>query len=154
MPREADEAGRIGRAGLYAAILLCGVNLFTGGPLLAVWVGSKVQNEKPGSSTAAVAVLAVVLVLVELGLTRAVNMLTNRYDEATGYRQPRRQTAWLRPMSGERRSGFGAAPRISPSERLLVAIVVTAVIALEVILFLSHYNLSAPSSLLGLLPGA
>lgn len=121
---------------LFAGMLLCGLNLLSGGPLLALWVGSKAQGSSSGSSMAAIAVVVVVLLAIELCLARLLGALTGRYDEATGYRHKRHQTAWLKPMSAEREGGLGgAARRISPSERLLAALVVLAVVAFEVWFF-------------------
>jgi hypothetical protein len=84
---------------------------------------------------ASIAVVIAVLLAVELGLVRALGLLTARYDDATGYERPHRQTSWLKPMSGERPGFGGAARRISPSERILAAIVVAAALAFEIWFF-------------------
>lgn len=36
------------RVVLFAGMLLCGVNLWTGGPLLSVWVGAKSRAGRAG----------------------------------------------------------------------------------------------------------
>ena len=142
---------RAGKALLLAGIAICGVNLFTGGPLLALWLGSQVQNERMGTSTEAVAVVLVAILVIEVGLTRLLRVLSNRYDALVG--QPparRRQSAWLRSASGERRTGAPGGRPAAPSEKLFVFIVVAVMVALEVwFFFFARLNLLAPSSFLG-----
>lgn len=83
----------------------------------------------------AIAVVAVVLIVSELVLVRALSFLTARYDDATGYQRPRQQASWLKAQSAERKGLGGVARRISPSERILSAVVVLAVIGFEVWFF-------------------
>jgi len=53
---------------------------------------------------------------------------------------PRQQAAWLKPMSGERRSIEVKRP-LSATERIVVASVVVAVLAFEVwFFFFAHYT--------------
>lgn len=135
---------------LLAGIAVCGVNLFTGAPLLALWLGSQVQNERMGTSTEAAVVVLVVLLVLEVGLTRLLNVLSGRYDALTGRPSAHRQAAWLRSASGERRSGAPGGRPSAPSEKLFVLIVVAVLIALEIWFFVfAHLNLLAPSSFLG-----
>ena len=117
-------------------MVLCGVNLWTGGPVLAVWVGSRVQGSSGGASMTAIAVVAVVLIAVEVALVSALGRLTARYDELTGFRRPRRPATWLKAQSAERDGFGGAARRISPSERVLAVVVVVGVVVFEAWFFL------------------
>ena len=58
------------------------------------------------------------------------------YAEASGRPVARRQTTWLRPMSGERTRGKGAvAPPLTPVDYVVVGAVVLAIAAFEVWFF-------------------
>lgn len=119
------------RVVLFAGMILCGMNLLSGGPLFAVWVGSKVQGGSSGSGMGAIAAVVGVLIVIELVLVRILSYLTARYDAATGFERGRHQTAWLKAQSAERQGFGGVARRISPSERVLAVIVVLGVVGFE-----------------------
>ena len=88
---------------LAALSTLVSLNLWTGGPLLAIWVGSRVQASAGLLSMSAVAATIGVLIVVTLVLYRLLLMLNARYNAVIGRRERRRQAPWLKPMSGERR---------------------------------------------------
>ena len=54
------------KIGLVAASALCSINMWTGAPLLAVWVGSQVQGNLNNLSMTAV--FSVIVVLAANGL--------------------------------------------------------------------------------------
>ena len=91
------------KIGLVTASALCSINLWTGAPLLAVWVGSKVQgNLNNLSMTAVFSVILVLAVLVFL-LAWALTWLNAKYDDLTGRHPEARHTSpWLRSMRDER----------------------------------------------------
>ena len=113
---------------------LVSVNLWTGGPLLALWVGSRVQAAAGQLSMGAVAATIGALVVETYLLYRALVFLTLRYDQVIGRIRPRHQAAWLKPMSGERRSESVKQP-LSAVERIVVVVVVVAVLVFEVWFF-------------------
>jgi hypothetical protein len=124
------------KIGLVTASALCSINLWTGAPLFAVWVGSKVQGNLNNLSMAAVfsvvAVLAVSVFLLALVLT----WLNAKYDELTGRPPAARQTSpWLRSMRDEREENVRRKYGISAVERAVVVSVVAAVLAFEVWFF-------------------
>ena len=125
----------IKRIGLVSASALAAINIWTGAPLLAVWVGSRVAQ---GSSLSMTAVFVVVLVLAAscLVLAAALTWLTARYDALTG-RPPetRRTSPWLRSMRGEREELARKRHGISAIERVVVVAVVLCVLAFEVWFF-------------------
>ena len=128
---------RMKATALAALMAIVGINVWTGGPLLAVWVGSKVQGGGPPSMTAILVILAV-LSAVSLVLVRLLAVLGDAYDQVTGGAQSRRrrQSPWMRSMRGERvdrrsREEIG----LTGAERILIAIVVLAVAAFEVWFF-------------------
>ncbi len=121
---------------LVAAMIAATVNTWTGGPLLALWVGSKVQGQyttlKMGAVGATVLTLAVILFLLGQLITR----LDLRYGEVTG-RPPRTRQPlpWLRSL----RDQYGdPPPEVEPLtalEWILVSMVVFVVGCFEVWFF-------------------
>jgi hypothetical protein len=134
------------RSALYRVVLgilsaLVSVNLWTGGPLFALWVGSRVQASIGTLSMAAVAATIGVLIAVTYVLYKILAWLNVRYYAAIGRPLPRQQAAWLRPMSGERRELQVRRP-LSGVERIVIVSVVVAVLALEIwFFFFAHYTL-------------
>lgn len=127
------------RLGLAVASAVVAVNMWTGAPLLAVWVGSQYQaHADDGSGTAMTAIFLVVLVLavVEIALTWALTRLSAAYDELTGRPKASRRTSpWLRSMRGEREELTRRKHGISGVERIVVLTVVAAVLAFEIWFF-------------------
>jgi hypothetical protein len=120
---------------LVSASALAAINIWTGAPLLAVWVGSQAAA---GSrlSMGAVAVVIAVLGASCLALAMALSWLSARYDELTGRPLAARRTSpWLRSMRGEREEESRRRHGISPVERVVVIAVVFAVLAFEVWFF-------------------
>ena len=123
------------RVGLLSASALAAVNIWTGAPLLAVWVGSQVVGDS-GLSMTAVFVVIVVLAASCIGLAVALTWLSARYDELTGRpAEARRTSPWLRSMRGEREEESRRKHGISPVERVVVIAVVLGVLAFEVWFF-------------------
>jgi hypothetical protein len=120
------------RAALTAAMALVAVNIWTGSPIFALWVGSQVQGSGPPKMSS-VAVVAVVLAAVSFTLVQLLAALGRRHDELTGnVSQVRTHVPWLRSMRGERPLYPGETPRITMLERVLVVTVVMATIAFQV----------------------
>ena len=127
---------------LGALTALVSINLWTGGPLAAVWVGSRVQAAVGQLSMAAVGVTVGVLIVETWVLYRILAWLTIRYDEALGRKTPRRQAAWLKPMSGERRAIQVSRPLSAPERIVIVTVVVAAEAFVVWFLFFAHYTLA------------
>jgi hypothetical protein len=120
---------------------LVSINLWTGGPLFALWVGSRVQASIGTLSMAAVGATIGVLITVTYVLYKMLAWLNVRYYAAIGRPLPRQQAAWLKPMSGERRAVQVRRP-LSGVERIVILSVVVAVVALEIwFFFFAHYTL-------------
>jgi hypothetical protein len=122
--------------------IVVAVNLWTGGPLFALWVGSRVQESEGQLTMGAVGATIGVLIAVTFVLYKLLAVLQARYNAAIGQRDgPRRQTAWLKPMSGERRALAVRRP-LTAVERITVVSVVAAVLVFEVwFFFFAHYAL-------------
>jgi hypothetical protein len=117
---------RVRRVGLVAAMGLVSLNIWTGAPLLAVWVGSRMQHDSNQPKMGSVAVVVIVLAALCLALVRLLALLSARYDAVVGRSPQRReQSPWLRSLRGER-----AHPTLQ--ERPLRAIEYVLVVAVMV----------------------
>ena len=126
---------------LGALTTLVSVNLWTGGPLLALWVGSRIQTAAGQLSMAAVGATVAVLILETFLLYKLLAFLTARYNDAIGRKVRRQQAPWLKPMSGERRSLEVRQP-LSLPEQIVIASMVAAILVFEVwFFFFAHYRL-------------
>ena len=111
------------------------LNIWTGSPLLGLWVGSRVQGDGPPQMHA-IFVVAVVIAVVSLVLAQVLGRLGIAYDKLTGTAPTVRQhTPWLRSMRGERPQYVGVEPRLTVLERILVIMVVLVVALFEVWFF-------------------
>ena len=127
---------RLQRIVLVCAMSLTTINIWTGGPLFALWVGSRVQSSGP-PSMAAVGVVAVVLGAVSFGLVRLIARFDAAYDRLTGGgARVGRHVPWLRSMRGERPHYEKQHARdLSPLEVILIVSVVAAVAVFEIWFF-------------------
>jgi hypothetical protein len=124
------------KIGLVTASALCSINLWTGAPLLAVWVGSKVQGNLNNLSMTAVFSVIVVLSALVFLLAWALTWLNAKYDDVTGRPAEARHTSpWLRSMRDEPEEHVRRKYGISPVERVVVVSVVAAVLVFEVWFF-------------------
>jgi hypothetical protein len=120
------------KIGLVAGAALCSINLWTGAPLLAVWVGSKIQGNLNNLSMTAVFSVIVVLAACVFLLAWCLTWLNAKYDSLTGRPAAARQTSpWLRSMRDEREHDVREKYGISGVERVVVASVVIAVLVFE-----------------------
>jgi hypothetical protein len=110
-------------------------NIWTGGPLLALWIGSRVQGQGPPSMDA-VAAAAVSLGVISYVLVRLLARLDIAYGRLTGrHSTVSRHVPWLRSMRGERPHPQQHARELSPLEVVLVVSVVVVVALFEVWFF-------------------
>ena len=114
---------------LLALMALAAVNLFTGAPLFAVWVGSRVQGDSGGLSMTAVFVVVLVLALVCWALIWALNAMGAMNDGLVGRPAGRRQSPWMRPFNDPGGPSEGASLRAL--DKILVGAVVLAGLAFE-----------------------
>lgn len=124
------------RAKLWRVVLLsligvASLNLWTGGPLFALWVGSHAQESGPLTMTALLVTVAVLLGL-SLALVRLIAVLQQAYNKHSGQTPGvRAHTPWLRSMRGERPVYPGDTPRLTAPERIMVLIVIAAFAVFE-----------------------
>jgi hypothetical protein len=123
---------------LTIAAALASVNIWTGAPVLALWVGGQFQgwlgDRAPGTGVSMQGVLAVVVVLaaLEIGLAFLVTKVNVEYDKLIG-RPPkaRRRSPWLRSLGSERDKSEGDKYGVSTVERIAIISVVVCVLFLE-----------------------
>jgi hypothetical protein len=120
------------KMGLLTASALCSINLWTGAPLFAVWVGSKVQGSfNTLSMTAVFSVVAVLAGTVFL-LALLLTWLNVKYDELTGRPAVARQSSpWLRSMRDERGDQSQRKYGVGGIERVVIICAVAGVLAFE-----------------------
>ena len=128
-------SGRLKPILLAAVMAFLALNVWTGSPLLAVWLGSKVQGEESQPSMAAYVVVIVALIAFSWGLYQLLKLTMSAYQESTGTAPTVRTHApWLRSMRGERPDERSSA-RISGAERVVVVTVLIAAAAFEIWFF-------------------
>ncbi len=114
---------------------LAAVNLWTGAPLLALWIGSRAVTTNR-ISMGAVALVAVSLLAISLALIWVLGTAAAAHDALSGRQATvRRHVPWLRSVRGERVAYEQARIGVNGAERVLVASVVLAVLAFEVWFF-------------------
>jgi hypothetical protein len=123
------------RVALLSLIGLASLNLWTGGPLFALWVGAHTQGSGP-LTMFSLLVVTVLLLAISLGLVRVIAVLQEAYRKQTGdMTHVKAHTPWLRSMRGERPVYPGEQAQVTAPERVLVLIVIVAVVLFEVWFF-------------------
>ena len=111
------------------------VNVLTGSPLAALWVGSRLQCSGAPQMGPVFVVLVLILVF-SLALMWVLAQLGAAHDRVTGQSaQVHRHVAWLRSMRGERPQYPGQQAEVTALERILVVVVVAAMLAFEIWFF-------------------
>lgn len=128
---EASRAEKAERLGIVAACAFLSINIWTGAPLLALWVGSESSGQQV-LDMAAVAVVVLVLAVTVLVMAVALTWLSNRYDALIGRPPGERRATWLRSARGEERGHMSSKVGVTVVERIVVISVWAAVIALLV----------------------
>lgn len=129
-------AFRAQRVAVVTGMVLANLNVWTGAPLLGLWIGSRVTGG------AQITMLAVVVVAVAMfascfAMIRILAALSARHDALTGRQATvRRHTPWLRSMSGERPHDVPTgAPQLTAVEYVAITMVVVAVVLFEIWFF-------------------
>ena len=119
------------RAGMAGLTSFIAINIWTGCPLLALWIGSQVVGGGT-LSMAAVGVVVVVLAILFFAMAVALTWLNNFYDELTGRQRVERRATWLRSMRAEAERHVSQRVGITLLERIVMINVYLAVIALVI----------------------
>ncbi len=120
---------------ILIATTLLAINFWTGAPLAALWVGSRVVGQRALSMAAVFVVVATLAVLLG-AMAFALTWLSARYDELIGRPTGERRTLpWLRSMRAEESALIRKKRGTTALEAIVVANTVTAVLALEIWFF-------------------
>lgn len=123
---------RLHRVALVSGMGLVTLNIFTGSPIAALWLGAAVQGANGQISMFGLLVIAVSMFAFSILLTRILGRLSDRYDNLTGRsRSVKRHTPWLRSMSGERLQFEHERTGLTPLEIILVVAVILVIGAYE-----------------------
>jgi hypothetical protein len=106
-------------------------NIWTGCPLLALWIGSQVVGQQT-LSMAAVGVVIIVLAVLVFVMAVALTWMNNVYDELTGRPRIERRATWLRSMRAEAEGHVSQRVGITVLERIVTINVYLAVITLVI----------------------
>jgi hypothetical protein len=124
------------RFGLRAAMLLVGVNIWTGSPLLAVWIGSRLQGDSGAPRMGPIFAIVAIFAGLSFALAFLLSRLGAQYDQLTGREVTmHHRSPWLRSMRDERPDYPGARSESTALEKTLVLIVVAAAVAFEIWFF-------------------
>ena len=116
-------------------MLVTALNVWTGSPLLALWIGSRLQGSGPPKMGPVFAVVIAFGVL-SFSLASLLARLGDSYNRMTGQTaQVHRHVAWLRSMRGERPQYPGQHVEVTALEQILIVTVVLAVLAFEIWFF-------------------
>ncbi len=127
---------RIERIALDAIMVLAALNIWTGAPLLALWVGSRIVETSSSVTMMSVFVIVVVLFAACLGLIYVLSVASTAHDRLTGRTQSvRRHVPWLRSMRAERVNWERDRSEITMVDRIVVLVVVLAFVAFEIWFF-------------------
>jgi hypothetical protein len=131
-PAELPSRIRTMRLGLAFLTALLSVNLWTGAPLFAIWVGSRVQGRSGtgltmGAVGTVIGVLAILVAIIVFLLIR----VEAAYKFLSGEPVQKHRTApWMRSLRDERPELIVKRPA-SGFEKAMIATVVLAVLAFE-----------------------
>ena len=118
------------RAIVVVASALVAVNIWTGGPLLALWIGSHAVGTT-ALSMRAVAIVVGVLTAIVFTLTRLLLWLNDLYRRLAAIKPEHRQPHWLSPLADEQ-AHARARMSLTPVEWVLMISVQLAVAAFSI----------------------
>jgi hypothetical protein len=123
------------RVALVAASAVVSVAAWTGAPLLAIWVGSRLQeNTQPEMQ--AIAGVVITLAVCEFVLVTLLATLNDAYDQVSGRRKATRVAPpWYSSMRGEREVQVRRDEGVTPIERVAALSCGAALLAFEVWFF-------------------
>jgi Na+-transporting methylmalonyl-CoA/oxaloacetate decarboxylase gamma subunit len=116
---------------LAGATAFITANIWTGCPLLALWIGSRVVGQQT-LSMAAVGIVIIVLAVLVFVMAVVLTWMNNVYDELTGRPRIERRATWLRSMRAEAEGHVSQRVGITVLERIVMINVYVAVITLVI----------------------
>ena len=127
---------RAQRVGIVTAMSVVTLNIWTGAPLLGLWVGSRLVGDGQ-ISMAAMAGVVLTIFAACFALVQLLAVLGETHNRMLGRERPVRQhLPWLRSMRGERQySKETEAPALTALEYVLVGAVLLCYLAFEIWFF-------------------
>jgi hypothetical protein len=128
------------RVSMAAATAFLAINIWTGAPLFALWVGSRVVG-KTVLSMKAVFVVVIVLGVLVFGMALAMAWLNAAYDRLIGRPENEGRLTWMRSMraEGDEKTRYGVG--LNALDQIVMASVYLAVICFLIwFFFLAHYS--------------
>jgi hypothetical protein len=122
------------RTAMAGATAFIAVNIWTGAPLLALWIGSQVVGSTT-LSMGAVGVVVVVLAVLVVLMAFALVWLNNAYADITGTPRGEGRLGWMRSMNTQHDEEEIIGMRVTLLERIVVMSVYLAVITFLVWFF-------------------
>jgi hypothetical protein len=131
------------RVAMAAATAFIAINIWTGAPLLALWVGSQVVGSTT-LSMSAVGVVVVVLAVLVVVMAFALVWLNGAYDDLIGIPRGEHRLAWMRSMNTQHEDEEIIGTRVTLLERIVVLSVYLAVVTFLVwFFFFAHQSVPA-----------
>jgi hypothetical protein len=118
---------------LAAGTAFLAINIWTGAPLLSLWIGSQFVGERR-LSMGAIGIVVVTLAVLELAMAIGIAWLDNTYKRITGFPLRENRMTWLRSMNIENET-VGEGIRASVLERIVMVNVYVAVAVLVAYFF-------------------
>jgi hypothetical protein len=132
---ERPHVSRLKRMTLLSLMSFAAINIWTGAPLLALWVGSRIVGRRT-LTMGAVFLVLVLLVTFVTAMAVSLSWLSARYDELAGRPDgERRISPWMRSLRDEEDDLIRSRIGTTPVEWIVTASTVIAVIALEIWFF-------------------
>jgi hypothetical protein len=119
------------RVALAGATAFVTINIWTGCPVLALWVGSQAVDQRALSMTG-IGVVIVTLAVLLFTAILALTWLNNTYDELVGRPSVERRSPWLRSMRAEAEGHISQRVGVTLLERIVVANVYIVVLGFMV----------------------
>ena len=119
---------------LAALTAILAVNLYTGAPLFAIWVGSRFADGTQLRMSTVGIVIGVLIVSIAM-LVFLLTRVEAAYKVVTGQKTDRRTPPWLRSMRAERDEDERSKRELTGFERMLALAVVIGIVGFEVWFF-------------------
>lgn len=126
-------SSRAKRVGVTAAMALVAINIWTGSPLLALWLGSRIQSGSDHPEMASVLAVIAALTVQSYVLTKLLARLGSIDQDLSGRARPRYREPppWLRSARAERSRYTESTAALTTLDRILVMAFVLAVLAMQ-----------------------
>jgi hypothetical protein len=121
----------IKRVAIAGATAVMTLNIWTGAPLAAMWIGSKAAGDE-SLSMRGVCVVVLALAALDFGLTMALTWLNDLYREITGLPPASKRLIGLRSMRGAPDASTSQSSRAGALEGIVVLNVYLAFAAIVV----------------------